>query len=301
MTQLNIRQQARPIWMEKPSKPVQVMKVVILVAIAIVMLYPFVYVVSVSLSRSDLVQDGALILWPRHPNLQAYRNIFSTGVVGRAVLVSVGVTLVGTIVSIAMTVALAFGLSRTKDVPGSRFVLLMCLFTLLFGAGIIPNYLLVKALGMLDSYASLIVPGMISAFNLVVLRNFFMSLPPELLDAARVDGANDWRILVSIVVPLSKAVIAVVALFYGVGYWNSFFDALLYLNTPEKWPIQLVLNQYVVQGTPLAGVEDPNAVQVAPESTKMAVLVVATAPILIVYPFLQRYFTKGVLTGAVKQ
>jgi ABC-type glycerol-3-phosphate transport system permease component len=172
---------------------------------------------------------------------------------------------------------------------------------MLFGAGIIPNYLLIKALGMLDTYASLIIPGAISAFNLVVIRNFFMNLPRELLDSARVDGASEWRVLGSIVIPLSKAVIAVIALFYGVGYWNSFFNALLYINDPGKWPVQLVLNQYVVQGTPLAQVTNPNAVQLAPEVIKMAVLVVATVPILAVYPFLQKYFTKGVLTGAIKQ
>ena len=295
------KQSARPAWMEEPSKPVQGLKILTLAAITVVMLYPFVYVISVSLSRSDLVRQGGLILWPRSPTLNAYREIFATGVVTRALMVSVGVTLVGTAVSVALTVMLAYGLTRTKDVPGAKFVLYLSLFTLLFGAGIIPNYLLVKELGLLDTYAALILPGAISAFNLVVLRNFFMSLPRELLDAARVDGASELRVLWSIVLPLSKAVIAVIALFYGVGYWNDFFSALLYLNDSQKWPVQLVLNQYVVQGTPLAGLQDPNAVRIAPEVIKMAVLVVATAPILVVYPFLQKYFTKGVLTGAVKQ
>lgn len=295
------RQSARPVWMEKPSKPVQGLKILTLAAITVVMLYPFVYVISISLSRSDLVRQGGLILWPRSATLKAYREIFATGVVTRALMVSVGVTLVGTAVSVALTVMLAYGLTRTKAVPGAKFVLYLSLFTLLFGAGIIPNYLLMKQLGLLDSYAALIVPGAISAFNLVVLRNFFMSLPRELLEAARVDGASDLRMLWSIVLPLSRAVIAVIALFYGVGYWNDFFSALLYLNDSQKWPVQLVLNQYVVQGTPLAGLQDPNAVRVAPQVIKMAVLVVATVPILVVYPFLQRYFTKGVLTGAVKQ
>lgn len=287
--------------MEKPSKPVQALKFITLSGITVVMLYPFIYVISVSLSRSDIVRRGGLILWPRGMTIAAYRNIFATGIVTRSLLISAGVTIVGTVVSIGMTVTLAWGLTRTKDVPGARFVLYIALFTLLFGAGIIPNFLLVKALGLLNSYSSLVLPTAISAFNLVVIRNFFMSLPRELFDAARIDGANEWRILWSIGLPLSKAIIAVIALFYGVGYWNNFFNALLYLNDPHKYPAQLVLNLYVLQGTPLAQVQNPNATQVAPEVIKMAILVVATAPILIVYPFLQKYFTKGVLTGAVKQ
>ena len=292
---------SRPVWMEKPSFWMQALKVAVLAGITLVMLYPFVYVISVSLSNSTIVRRGGLILWPRGITLDAYRTIFSTDVVPRSLLVSIGITLVGTALSVVMTVTLAYGLTRTREVPGSRFVLYVALFTMLFGAGIIPNYLLIKALGMLDTYASLIIPGAISAFNLVVIRNFFMNLPRELLDSARVDGASEWRVLGSIVIPLSKAVIAVIALFYGVGYWNSFFNALLYINDPGKWPVQLVLNQYVVQGTPLAQVTNPNAVQLAPEVIKMAVLVVATVPILAVYPFLQKYFTKGVLTGAIKQ
>lgn len=290
-----------PVWMEKPSLGMQALKVAVLAGITVVMLYPFVYVISVSLSNSTIVRRGGLILWPRGITLDAYRTIFSTDVVPRSLLVSIGITLAGTAVSVVMTVTLAYGLTRTREVPGSRFVLYVALFTMLFGAGIIPNYLLIKSLGMLDTYASLIIPGAISAFNLVVIRNFFMNLPRELLDSARVDGASEWRVLWSIVIPLSKAVIAVIALFYGVGYWNSFFNALLYISDPQKWPVQLVLNQYVVQGTPLAQVTNPNAVQLAPEVIKMAVLVVATVPILAVYPFLQKYFTKGVLTGAIKQ
>lgn len=291
----------RPVWMEKPSAGMQAFKVLVITGITVVMLYPFVYVISVSLSKSSIVRRGDVVLWPREPTLQAYRDIFSTGVVTRSLLVSIGITVVGTALSVFMTVTLAYGLTRTREVPGTRFVLYVALFTMLFGAGIIPNYLLIKALGMLDTYASLVIPPVISAFNLVVIRNFFMNLPRELLDSARVDGASEFRVLWSIVMPLSKAVTAVIALFYGVGYWNNFFNAMLYLKDAQKWPVQLVLNQYVVQGTPLAQVANPNAIPLAPEVIKMAVLVVATVPVLLIYPFLQKYFTKGVLTGAVKQ
>jgi ABC-type glycerol-3-phosphate transport system permease component len=179
-------------------------------------------------------------------------------------------------------------------------MLYIVLFTMLFGAGIIPNYLLVKGLGLLNSYWALILPGLISAFNLVVVRNFFQQIPADILEAARIDGAGDLSIFVRIVLPLSKAVIAVIALFYAVGYWNSFFSAMLYIDDAAKWPIQLVLNQYVLQGTPLAQLQNPNTSPPPPQALQMAVVVLATIPILVIYPLAQKYFTKGVLTGAIK-
>lgn len=291
----------RPVWMERPSRFTQALKIITIVLITIVMIYPFIYVISLSLSSSDAVRQGDLILFPQDPNLDAYRTVLSGDVIPRSLLVSIGITVVGTLFSMVMTVTMAYGLTRTRDVPGSRFVLIIALFTLLFGAGIIPNFLLIRALGMLDTYAALVIPSAISAFNLVVIRNFFMGLPRELFDAARIDGASDFRILWSIVLPLSKAVLAVIALFYGVGYWNNFFNAMIYLNDTTKWPIQLVLNQYVIRDTPLAQMDSPDFIQPEPIVIQMAILVCATLPILIIYPFMQRYFTKGVLTGAVKQ
>ncbi len=200
-----------------------------------------------------------------------------------------------------MTVTMAYGLSR-PSVPGSRLVLVLVLGTLLFSAGLIPNYLVVRQLGLIDTYGSLVLPGAISAFNLVVLRQFFMSLPAELLESARLDGASDLWILLRIVLPLSKPVLAVVALFYGVAHWNDFFAATLYLNDAHKWPIQLVLRQYVLQGGAPANAvtSDPNQSPPPAQTIQMAVVVIGTAPILIVYPFLQRHFTRGVLTGAIK-
>ena len=176
---------------------------------------------------------------------------------------------------------------------------MLALTTLLFTPGIIPNYLAVKQYGLLNSYASLILPVLVnSAFNLVVLRQFFMNIPGELLDSARIDGANDWDILTKIIIPLSKAVIAVVALFYAVSYWNDFFTALLYLNDSAMWPLQLVLRLYVVQGAPLPSAGDVAENAPPLQSIQMAVVVIAMIPILCVYPFLQRYFTRGVLSGA---
>jgi putative aldouronate transport system permease protein len=290
-----------PLWAERPSPIARGAKVMLLLVLAVVMLFPFVYVIAVSFSSyKDIVGQG-LILFPTHPTTEAYRAIFKGGIVTHALWVSIGLTMGGTAVNMVMTVTMAYGLSR-PGMPGSRFVLALVLFTLLFAAGIIPNYLLVKNLGLIDSYGSLILPEAINAFNLVILRQFFMGLPVELVESARLDGANDLWVLLRIVLPLSKPVLAVVALFYGVAHWNDFFAATLYLNDAHKWPIQLVLRQYVLQGSALASAVniDPNQPAPPTETIQMAVVVIATAPILIVYPFLQRYFTRGVLSGAIK-
>lgn len=287
-----------PAWRSVPSWPIRLVKGVVIAAIFAIMLYPLIYVVLSSFMPASATLEGSLI--PSAWSLQAYRVILEGGLVTRALGVSVGVTLVGTALSVLATTTLAYGLTRTRDVPGARAILYIVLFTMLFGAGIIPNYLLVKDLGLLNSYWSLILPGLISAFNMVVVRNFFMQIPRDLFEAARIDGASDLRIFARIVLPLSKAVIAVIALFYAVGYWNSFFNAMLYINDSSKWPIQLVLNQYVLQGTPLAQLQNPSSTPPPAQAVQMAVVVLATVPILLIYPFLQRYFAKGVLTGAIK-
>ncbi|HEX3815572.1 MAG TPA: carbohydrate ABC transporter permease [Mycobacteriales bacterium] len=291
----------RPVWQEQPTVFVRLLKFLVLAFTAVVMIYPFVYVLAVSFSNPTAYTPGDLLVWPKEATLAAYRLVLSGQTVPRALIVSVGITTVGTFVSMFLTVTLAYGLSRTSRVPGSRAILLLVLFTMLFSAGIIPSYLLVRGVGLLNNYFALIVPGAISAFNMVVIRNFFMGIPEELIDAARIDGAGELQILWRLVIPLSKAVLAVIALFYGVGYWNSFFEALLYLNNPNMWPVQLILRQYVLQGEPLpGGVVEQSQVHLTPETIQMTVLVLATVPILLVYPFLQRFFTKGVLTGAIK-
>ncbi len=289
--------QGRPAWMERSSWPARVAKAVILTLIVLAVVYPFLNVLSTSLAtEKELVEAGGLVLFPRNPTLDAYRTVFSSGVITRAMVVSVCITLVGTAVSLAVTVGMAYGLSR--PVVGRRPLLMMALFTLLFTPGIIPNYLVVKQLGLLDSYASLILPVMVNAFNLVVLRQFFLGIPQELIDSARIDGAGELGILFRIVLPLSKAVLAVVTLFYAVGYWNAFFTALLYLSDSSHWPLQLVVRLFVLQGAHVPGA---TRLGTAPEQAiQMAVVAVSVVPILLVYPFLQKYFTRGVLTGAIK-
>ena len=296
-------QVARPAWMERPSRVTLTGKFIALALIVIVVVYPFMSVIATSLaSDQDITEGGGMVLWPMHPSWNAYGTIFSGGAVAQSIWVSVAITVVGTALSMVITTTLAYAVSR--PIIFGRVILVMALLTLLFPPGIIPSYLVVKQLGLLNNYASLILPVMVNAFNFVVLRQFFMSIPQELTDSARIDGATDFGILLKIILPLSKPVLAVVALFYAVTtYWNSFFPALLYLSDNSKWPLQLVARQYVLQGSPMLGATAYGAASSAPppaQSLQMAVVVVAIVPILIVYPFLQRYFTQGVLAGAVK-
>ncbi|MFD7770445.1 carbohydrate ABC transporter permease [Streptomyces sp. NPDC059787] len=291
--------QVRPGWLEKPKPVTQVAKVLALLVVVALVCVPFLVILSTSLaSQREVVANGGWVLWPGEPTLQAYRDIFDGGIVTHALGVSAGVTVVGTLLSLACTVTLAYSLSR-PGVLGGKPVLLLILFTFLFPPGMIPNFLLVKELGLLDSYASLILPVLINVFNLVVLRGFFQSIPEELFEAAKLDGASDLRVLWSIVLPLSKAALAVVGLFYAVAYWNSWFYASLFMES-DHWPLQQVLRTYVVAGVGLTDTTTGEASVNAPQTIQMAVLVIATVPILLVYPFLQKYFTKGVLTGAIK-
>jgi len=291
----------RPAWQPKPTPPVQALKAITLIVIVIVVLAPLLVVISTSLAGTEeVIAKGGWVVWPDHITFAAYRQVLSGGVVTRATVVSVLVTVVGTALSLLCTVTLAYALAR-PGVFGGRAVLLLVLFTFLFPPGIIPGYLVVQNIGLLNSYWALILPVLVNAFNLVVMRGFFQGIPSELYEAARIDGAGDIRILVRIVLPLSKAVVAVVGLFYAVSYWNSFFNAILYLNDSAKWPVQAVLQQYVTQGAQLADASvAEQATRNAPHSIQMAVVVLALIPIVCVYPFIQRHFVKGVMTGAIK-
>jgi multiple sugar transport system permease protein/putative aldouronate transport system permease protein len=282
--------------------PLRGLKGLVLLLCCAVVVIPFVAVVSTSLAdKRQITRSGGFVLWPDHPSLYAYRAVLSGGVVTRSLMVSIGITVVGTLLALACTTMLAYALSRPGTFAGKP-ILLTVLFTLMFSPGIIPSYLVVKELGLLNSYWSLIVPVMVNGFNVIVMRSFFMDLPQDILDSARIDGAGEFRVLVRIVLPLSKAVLAVVGLFYAVGFWNSFFTAMLYINDTAKWPLQLVLRTYVVNNAPL-GADNIAALGTTPppqQSLQMAVLVISLVPILLVYPFLQKHFAKGVMVGAVK-
>ncbi|MEU6738890.1 carbohydrate ABC transporter permease [Streptosporangium sandarakinum] len=294
-----------PPWAERPGRAGGLAKGLVLTLVVAAVLFPIYMVVLTSLSTQEAVsRAGGLVTAPGELSLAAYRQLFAGGVVTRAVLVSLGVTATGTAISLGVTVLAAYGLSR----PGSlmhRPLLFLVLLTFLFGPGLIPNYLLVSSLGLVDSYWALILPTAVTAFNLVVMRSFFMGIPGEVTDSARIDGASEFRILRRIVLPMSRGVTAVIGLFYAVGYWNSFFNAVLYLNDNAKWPLQVVLRQYVLQGQSLfVGQSGTGTIpgQALPPglAVQMAIVVVALVPVLFVYPFVQRHFTKGVIVGAVK-
>ncbi|WP_182904858.1 carbohydrate ABC transporter permease [Microbispora sp. H13382] len=291
-------------WEEPGSVAGRIGKGGALALIVLAVLLPLYTIVLTSLSSAETVNRvGGLVLVPDGITLDAYRQIFSDSVVSRAVLVSTGVTVVGTAVSLGVSVLGAYALSR----PGTLFhrpILFCVLLMFVFFPGLIPTYLMVASLGLKDSYWSLILPSAVSAFNIVVLRAFFMNIPHELLDSARIDGAGEFRILWRIVLPLSKAVTAVIGLFYAVGYWNAWFNATLFIDDTRKWPLALILRQYVVDSNPLptATVGVSGFGQVAPPTLaiKMAIVAIAVLPALLIYPFVQRHFTKGVIIGAIK-
>lgn len=273
---------------------------ILLTLIAVIMVIPFIYVIAASFATEAEIQTRPIFFIPDSPTLDAYARIFDMNDMGTRVfhslLISVCVTAIGTFINLFFTTTMAYGLSRSNLI-GKKPLLNMVLFTMVFGGGMIPLFLVVKGLGMYDTYSALILPGAISAYNMIIVRNFFMELPRELEEAASIDGCSDIGIFIKIALPLSLPCLATFGLFYAVGHWNNYFGALLYLEDSTKFPFQLVLRNIVMQTAETQ--TDPNAL--IPEDTlKMAVIVIGTVPILIVYPLLQKHFAAGVMVGAVK-
>ncbi|MBA8793680.1 multiple sugar transport system permease protein/putative aldouronate transport system permease protein [Friedmanniella endophytica] len=296
------RTSKRPVWMEKPNPFVQLVKfLALLISVALVII-PFWSIIATSIADQKTINDsgGGMVMWPKGVTLSAYASVLSGGVVTRAMIISILITVVGTLLSLVTTAGLAYWLSRPRA-AGAKPMLLLVLGAVLFTPGIIPSYLVVRQLGLIDSWWSLILPVMVNAFNVIVMRAFFQDLPQELFESAALDGASSLTTLTRIVLPLSKAVLAVIGLFYAVSYWNAFFNALLYIQSSDKWPMALVLRTFVVNQTTIGG-DQIGATEVLPPqlSLQMAILVIAIVPILVVYPFIQRHFAKGVLIGAVK-
>lgn len=281
----------------------RILKAVFLTIICALVVVPFIGVISTSLaSPAEVNRAGGFVMFPtRGIDLSAYRSILAGGAVTQSLLISGIVTVGGTALSLTLTCTLGWALSRRGTI-GNKPLLMLVLVSLLFNPGLIPSYLVVQQFGLLDTLWSLIIPTSVSAFNVIVVRSFFTGLPAEILESARMDGASEWKLFRHIGLPLSKAVVAVIGLFYGVGYWNSFFNALLYINDSGKWPLQLVLQTYVVNGVQIGGQDLGLSGEVLPPQTsiQMAILMISVVPILAVYPFIQRHFAKGVLTGAVK-
>ncbi|MDG9727806.1 MULTISPECIES: carbohydrate ABC transporter permease [unclassified Streptomyces] len=291
----------RPVWEEKPRGAGLLGKGLVLLLACLAIVFPLWIVVVTSLSsRKAIDEAGGLVMIPSDITFVAYTELLSGGQVTRAALVSIGITLVGTVFSMAVSVLCAYGLSRSGSL-GHRWILMMLLATMFFSAGLIPTYLLVQSLGLTDTYLALILPSAISVFNILVLRGFFMGISQELIDSARIDGAGDLRILWQIVLPLSRAVVAVITLFYAVGYWSAWFNASLYLNDQDMLPLQNVMIQLVQkQEAPVGLGQAIKTGELSGLAVQMAVMVMALLPVAVLSPFVQRHFKKGMLTGAVK-
>ncbi|MFB5760386.1 carbohydrate ABC transporter permease [Paenibacillus medicaginis] len=271
----------------------------LLILIALTCLLPFVNVIASSFASTQEVVAKKFILFPTTFSLDAYKYILSTPTIFKSLGVSIGVTLVGTFVSMVLTAFMAYGLSR-KYLLGRNIINFLVVFSMLFSGGMIPTFLVVKSLGLIDSYWSLILPVAINAFNMIIMRNFFQALPDSLEESAKMDGATDFGVFLKIMLPLALPSIATISLFYAVTYWNTYMNAILYLNDSNKWPIQILLRQIVIVSSGMQA--ESGSVDVLPpaQTIKMAVIVVATVPMLIAYPFVQKHFTKGALLGAVK-
>ncbi|ATO12728.1 ABC transporter permease [Micromonospora sp. WMMA2032] len=291
----------RPVWEERPNPVGQALKAVLLTLLVAGVLFPLWVILVTSLSsRETIAAAGGLVVVPKGIDTSAYRTILAGGAVTRALWISTLVTVLGTVIALTVTVLAAYGLSRPGSL-GHRWLLAYFLIPFLVYPPLVPRYLVVTGLGLKDTVWALVLPPAISVFNLVVVRGFFQGIPQELLDSARIDGASDFRTLGRIVLPLSRAVIAVVGLFYAVSYWNVWFDALLFIDRNDMYPIQRVLQSYLLAGQAPHTSGGTTGVTMPPtEAIKMAVVVLTVAPIVAVYPFVQRHFVKGVLIGAVK-
>ena len=277
---------------------------IVVTVFMLMVLYPLIYIVSSSFSSGIAVSTGKVILWPVDISLEGYRSVFSNQDVMVGYRNTIFYTVVGTLVDVTITLIAAYPLSR-KDFVGRNGFAFFFSFTMMFSGGIVPSYLLLKDLHMLNTVWSLLLPGALSVYNMLVVKTFMQSsIPSELLEAAQIDGCGDIKYFLKIVLPLSKASIAVIALFYAVGHWNSYFNALMYLNDRTLIPLQLVLREILISNKLDASmVTDPellNAKLGMADLLKYSLMVVSSVPILCVYPFIQKYFVKGVMIGAVK-
>ena len=271
--------------------------IVLLSLFVLSILFPLFYVVSVSLTPySEVLRNGGFIILPKKLTFDAYGAFLNDSLIPRAYWVTIYITVVGTILNLIFTSLMAYPLSK-KGLPGRNPLLFLVTLTLLFNGGVVPTYLVVKATGMINSLWALIIPSVIWTFNLLIVKTFFENLPSELDEAARIDGAGDVRILTQIVLPLSLPVLATVGLFYAVGHWNEFFQAIMYINDNDLKPLQVILRG-ILQSALMPPMDAENVLP--SQSLQMSAVVLSSLPILVVYPFLQKYFTQGMLLGSIK-
>ncbi|WP_068775726.1 carbohydrate ABC transporter permease [Paenibacillus sp. FJAT-26967] len=268
---------------------------IFMVLLILVMVYPMVYVFSASISNNALVASGEVLLWPKEITLIAYNNLIYNPDLWMSYWNTIRYTFVHVVLTLIVTAAMAYPLSK-KWLPGRRFILLMAAFTLLFSGGMIPTFLVVQKLGMLDTIWAIVLPTLISTWYLFIMRTFFEALPEELEDAATIDGCGSFQVLLRIVLPLSMPVLVTIGLFTAVNQWNAFFDALIYLNDRDLYPLQIMLRNILIAGTNVQGEGDLSHL----ETLKYAMIIIATLPILCVYPFIQKYFIQGTMIGGIK-
>jgi putative aldouronate transport system permease protein len=266
-------------------------------------IFPILHVLSVSLSDPNEVARSGLMLWPKGFTLESYRFVFKGPALMRSFGVTVFITVVGTTINLLLTTSAAYVLARA-DLPGVSVLTIFVVITMVFSAGIIPGYMLVRSLGLINSVWAMIIPGAVSAFNLILMRNFIQQLPDSILESARLDGASEFRILVQIVVPLSLPALATIGLFYAVAHWNEFFRGIFYIVDSSKWPLQVLLRSIVIEADlnelGMTNQDLYGRLQVNQLTIRAATVMATVVPIALVYPFLQRYFVKGVVLGAEK-
>lgn len=276
---------------------------ILLMLLTLSVLYPIIYVLANSFSSPAAVSSGKVYLWPLDPSVEGYRRVLENPNILSGFLNSVFYTVVGTAINLAMTMVAAYPMAR-KDLPLRSFFSVLFAFTMLFGGGMIPNYILIMKLGMLNTRWALLLPGALSVYNMIIARTAMQSLPDELLEAAYIDGCSDARYFVRIVLPLSGATIAVLALYYAVGHWNSYFSAFMYLSDRSKYPLQIVLREILIMGqiaeSDITDLDSAERIQGLSQLLKYALIVISSAPMMLIYPFVQKYFVKGVMIGSLK-
>jgi ABC-type glycerol-3-phosphate transport system permease component len=279
-------------------------KIMLWIALIVVAI-PLIYIVANSFSSGSAVSAGRVLLWPVEPSIRAYKEAFSDPLIMKGYLNSFIYAIGGTLISVALTIAIAYPLSR-RTLFGRNLIMSVLIFTMLFSGGLIPTYMVVQDLGMLNTRWAMVIPSAIGVWQVIIARTFFRStIPDELYEAATIDGASDLRFLWSIVLPLSKPVIAVIALMYAIFQWNSYFDALVYLKDPGLYPLQIVLRNVLILNTLTGSTTTTSLAQQLEQQQlanvlKYALIVISSLPVLIIYPFVARHFTKGVMVGAVK-
>lgn len=274
--------------------------IIFMFILSIFMLYGFWNQINVSISNPQLALSGGMFLIPKGFSLEAYKSVFRSAYIWTGYANTLIVTIVGTFFGVFVTALFAYPLSR-KSLPGRKFFNILVVGTMLFNGGMIPTYLIVKSTGLLNTRLALIIPALIGGFNVIIMRNFFSNVPEALEESARIDGANDFYIFFRIILPLSKPVMATVALWISVAHWNNFFSAMIYLRDRNLFPLQMILKEIINAANIDEMLEiSEDDLYVVPETIKAASIMVATVPILFVYPFIQKYFVKGIMLGSVK-